>query len=99
MREGKDRPEFTIFSNEIKVGMYTIALELPLDGSCNWHKLREYGDFQITIHDTKLIDLQRDSRFQEQSWVKYNCFGQLRIKHLIDIICYVHRLNKLKAFL
>lgn len=99
IQESKERPEFTIFSNEIRVGMYTITLELPLDGSFNWHRLREYGDFQISICDTKLIDLKRDVRFKDQSWVSHNFFGQLRIKHLIDIISYVHRLNKLKAFL
>ena len=99
IKEDKNCPEFTVFSNEIKVGMYTISLELPLDGSFNWHRLREYGDFQISIHDTKLIDLKKDVRFKEQPWIKYNCFGQLRIKHLIDIISYCHRLNKLRAFL
>lgn len=99
IQESKERPEFTIFNNEIKVGMYTIELELPIDSSFNWHKLREYGDFQVSIYDTMLIDLEKDIRFKEQPWVAHNFFGQLRIKHLIDIIAYVHRLDKIKAFL
>ena len=98
--EGKeDRNELTIYENQIKVGMYTIHLELPFDTPEGWRKLRDYGDFQVTISDGRTIDLKRDGRFKNQYWVSQNFFGKLRIKHLIDIITHCHRLNKLRAFL
>lgn len=96
--------EFTLYSNEIKIGMYTVVLELPFDSSLNWHKLRDYGDFQISIYDksepkSQSINLNKDSRFKNQYWVPKNFFGKLRIKHLVDIIAHCDRLNKLKCFL
>ncbi len=102
VKQTDERNEYIIFDNEIKVGMYTIKLHLPFDSSKNWNKLRDYGDFEISIHDRHTgpsIDLARDSRFRTQYWIKYNFFGKLRIKHLIDIIAHCQRLDKLKAFL
>lgn len=102
LEEGKKHNEVILYSNEIKIGMYTIVLELPFDSSLNWHKLRDYGDFQISIYDSDHIagiDLKKDIRFKSQYWVSENFFGKLRIKHLIDIIAHCHRLDKLKAFL
>jgi hypothetical protein len=102
IKQGSGRDEYTFFTNEIKVGMYTIRLHLPFDSSKNWHKLRDYGDFEISIHESPSapgVNLSRDSRFKSQYWSPKNYFGGLRIKHLIDIIAYCHRLDKLKAFL
>lgn len=104
LKQGDEDHEFTLYSNEIKVGMYTVVLELPFDSSLNWHKLKDYGDFQISIYDSSdskspCIDLKKDSRFKNRYWVANNFFGKLRIKHLIDIVAHCHRLNKLKCFL
>ncbi len=101
--EGEDRDEWMIYDNHIKVGMYTIALNLPFDCPSTYRKLRDYGDFEISIFDTSskehCINLQKDSRFKDRYWVSHNFFGKLRIKHLIDIIAHCKRLDKLKAFL
>src|SRR5271154_3803299 len=98
--------EVIVFRNFIKVGMYTILINLPLDSSSNCSKLKQYGDFEIVIWDNELtffkisaIPLKEDPRFSSQYWVSHNTFGQLRITHLIDIIAHCYRLNKLRAFL
>lgn len=92
--------QWNIYNNQIKVGMYTIHLQLPFDGPDSWRKLKDYGDFQVTISDGgPAIDLKKDGRFKNQYWVPSNFFGKLRIKHLIDIVAHCHRLNKLRAFL
>ena len=101
--EGENRDDWLVYDNQIKVGMYTIKLRLPLDGPSTCSKLKDYGDFEISIYDTlskeHSINLQKDSRFKDQYWVSYNFFGRLRIKHLIDIVTHCKRLDKLKAFL
>jgi hypothetical protein len=94
----------TVFHNDIKIGMYTIHLHLPFDSSLKWSRLKDYGDFEVSIFDTEdpkdsRIDLKRDQRFRAQYWIAKNFFGKLRIKHLIDMIVYCQRLNKLRAFL
>lgn len=103
LEQRDDSKEFIRHCNIIKIGMYTVVLELPFDSSPSWRKLREYGDFQIYICDganhLSVVNLKKDARFNGQYWVNKNFFGQLRIKHLIDIIAHCHRLNKLKAFL
>lgn len=96
--------EHFVYLNQIRVGMYTIIIVLPFDSSNRCKRLREYGDFQVYIYDTEdqkksAIPLAKDGRFKNQYWVSKNVFGKLRIKHLIDIIAYCHRLNKLRAFL
>jgi len=102
--EQKENPnEFTIYTNEIKIGIYTIILELPCDSSTNWNKLADYGDFQVSIvdntHSTKEINLKTDYRFAEQPWIKNNFFGKLYTKHLVDIIFHCIRLNRLTCFI
>ncbi len=101
--EGEDRDEWLIYDNQIKIGMYTITLHLPFDCPSTCSKLKDYGDFEISIYDTsskeRSINLQKDSRFRDRYWVSQNFFGKLRIKHLIDAITYCKRLDKLKAFL
>jgi hypothetical protein len=102
VKQVDEENEYIVFTNEIKVGMYTIRLHLPFDSSKNWNKLRDYGDFEISIHDRPNapgINLATDSRFRHQYWAPYNFFGKLRIKHLIDIIAHCKRLDNLKAFL
>jgi hypothetical protein len=103
-KRGSKPNEVTVFTHHIKVGMYTIGLMLLPDSSPNWTRLKQYGDFEVLIWDTNnpkvsAIPLKKDPRFKDQYWVSKNTFGQLRIKHLIDIIAYCHRLNKLRAFL
>lgn len=99
----KGTKEFIAYCNIIIIGMYAIVLELPLDSCTNWHHLRDYNDFQISICDSSdhksRINLEKDSRFKNQYWVPNNFFGKLRVKHLIDIIHHCVRLNRLKAFL
>lgn len=95
--------EFKLYRNTIKIGMYIVALELPLDSALTWHKLKDYGDFQVGIYDNAdpkaaSINLKTDARFNTQYWVNNNFFGKLRIKHLIDIIAHCARLDKLKSF-
>lgn len=98
---GETFQDSTFLTNEIKVGMYNIQLHLPIDYLDACHKLKDYGDFEITIsgsnHDK--IDLKKDCRFKDQYWVPYNFFGKLRIKHLTDAILHCKRLDNLKAFL
>jgi hypothetical protein len=96
--------ECTLYLNEIRVGMYTVVLLLPFDSSPKWTKLRDYGDFEVKVYDSRdpkasAINLKKDPRFKNQYWVNKNFFGQLRIKHLVDIIAHCYRLNNLRAFL
>ncbi len=91
----------TLYTNQIKVGMYTIFLWLPFDYEGS-HKLKDYRDFAVAIREGSSdsnINLKTDPRFKGQYWVSKNSFGQLRIKHLIDIIAHCQRLNRLRAFL
>lgn len=102
--EEKEKHRIIFYHNQIKVGMYYITLVLPFDSSEKWKKLRDYGDFEIVITDSDSpkisgLNLKRDPRFKDQYWAYKNTFGQLRIKHLIDIIAHCHRLNGLRAFL
>lgn len=101
IKQTEEDNEYIIFNNEIKVGMYTIQLHLPFDCSKNWNKLRDYGDFEISVHEGSgpKINLTKDARFRYRYWVSQNFFGKLRIKHLIDIIAHCKRLDNLKAFL
>lgn len=93
--------ELTIFRNEIKVGMYRIVLALPPDSPADCSRLKDYKDFEVLIYDDEdaSINLKKDKRFKDQYWVQYNFFGKLRASHLIDIILYCQRLNRLSAFL
>lgn len=103
LEEG-DGPEGVIlYLNEIKVGMYSIVIQLPydLEGS---HKLKEFRDFEICIYDSddrkaSRINVRTDVRFKDQYWVPHNFSGKLRVKHLIDVISHCKRLDRLKAFL
>lgn len=103
IKQGNDVSRPTVVKNFIKVGMYTIKLNFPLDSSPNWNKLSDYSDFDVHIFDsedtkTNCIDLKKDPLFNKQDWVSKNFFGQLRIKHLIDIIDYCNRLDNLKCY-
>ena len=89
----------TMYINVIKIGMYTLYLHLPYDCPFNWTKLKQFKDFDVGIADPWSIDLHEDNRFKDQYWVSMNSFGNLRTKHLVDIIAHCCRLNKLSAFL
>jgi hypothetical protein len=104
VERGERINDYILYLNKIKIGMYTVLLQLPFDSSTNWTRLKDYGDFEIKIYDTDdtnvgAINLKKDARFRHQYWVSKNIFGQLRIKHLIDIIAYCSRLDQLRAFL
>lgn len=91
----------TMYVNEIKIGIYTIVLYLPYDSSPKWNRLKDFGDFEISIFERSIptcINLAKDNRFKQQYWVNKNFFGKLRIKHLIDAIIYCQRLDRLNAF-
>jgi hypothetical protein len=90
--------DFIIYSNIIKIGTFQIALILPLDAAPGWHLLSEYGDFMMYVYDPFCVDLDQDSRFKDQTWVSKNCFGKLRVKHLVNAIYFCMRLSALKAF-
>ena len=95
--------EVKFYLNTIKVGMYFIKLQLPVD-LLGPRTLKEFHDFEVNIYDdpdskAKRIDLKKDTRFKHQEWVRYNFFGMLRVKHMVDIISHCQRLDRLKAFL
>ena len=88
------------YFNQINVGMYSIVLSLPLDSSNNWNRLKDYKDFAISVYVGDIpIDLQKNDLFSNQEWVRYNFFGNFRVKHLIDAIMHCKRLDSIKAFL
>jgi hypothetical protein len=91
--------------NKIKVGMYNIRLfPVPMHGIL---KLRGFSNMFVQIsEDSKFntpIFLKNDGRFKNQYWVQQTNspvdVQNVKIKTLVDIIKYCHRLNKLKAFL
>src|SRR5580698_7628337 len=45
-----------IINHTIKVGMYSIKLNLPPDSYPNWKKLSDYHDFEIHIYDSKALN-------------------------------------------
>ncbi len=101
--EENDDYEVTLYQNEIKVGMYSIVIQLPFDLE-GPRKLKDFKDFEISIYDgadhkTSRINLKKDPRFRNQYWVNLNFFGKLRVKHLIDVVAHCRRLDRLKAFL
>lgn len=101
--EEKKENEIILYLNTIKVGMYTIEIRLPYD-LAGPRKLKEFKDFEIAIYDSpdpkaKRIDLKKDSRFRGQEWISCNSFGNLKIKHLVEVVFHCKRLDKLKAFL
>jgi hypothetical protein len=88
-----------LYANHIKIGMYTVDMQLPLDVE-GPRKLKEFRDFEVQIYSgTERVNLKNDPRFRSRYWISKNTFGQLRIKHLIDIISHCKRLDKLKAFI
>jgi hypothetical protein len=95
------KTEVLCIENEIKVGPYYI--QLVLDYNENYHKLRDYGLFQIRIFECiktrQEINTSKDYRFKNLEWIKNNNESKIRIKDLIEVIFYCNRLNKLKAFL
>jgi|SRR5208283_492795 len=96
-----DHNEWTLFDNHIKIGMYDVLLIVPWDSPQTWNRLKQYNDFEVEISEEKgsRIDLRNDRRFKGQDWVKSNSFGNLKPKHLADIVAHCIRLNRLKAFI
>lgn len=101
--EENKKNEVVLYLNTIKVGMYTIEIQLPYDLE-GPRKLKEFKDFEIAIYDSpdpkaKRLDLKKDSRFKNQEWVSHNSFGNFKIRHLVEVINHCKRLDRLKAFL
>jgi len=95
----KDRDSRTYHSYDIKVGLYTIYVDLLHTTSCA-KKLKDYGTFCIRIYEgNKEINLKRDTRFVQESWVKLNHKFKMRAPHLVDAIVFCSRLDNLRAFL
>jgi hypothetical protein len=89
----------TYISYDIKVGLYTIYVDLLHTKACA-KKLKDYGTFCIRIYEgNQQINLKRDPRFSSESWVKLNNKYKLRMPHLVEAIMFCSRLNNLKAFL
>jgi hypothetical protein len=89
----------TYLTYDIKVGIYTIFVDLFHTQSCA-KKLKDYKQLGIRVFEgNKEIDLNKDSRFSLESWIKAN--KKLRIKpyHLAEAITFCSRLNHIKAFL
>ena len=102
LEEDKEN-EITLYRNTIKVGMYTIQIQLPFDLT-GPRKLKEFKDFEIAIYDSpdpkaKRLDLKRDVRFKSQEWISHNSFGNLKVRHLVEAVAHCKRLDRLKAFL
>src|SRR5579864_878225 len=82
LEDGKDPDCVILYLNEIKVGMYTIVIQLPYDLE-GMRKLKEFKDFEIFIYDgkdakTSRINVRTDARFRDQYWVPHNFSGKLR---------------------
>ena len=90
---------------EVKVGMFKIHLVLsPTSRDSNFKNLRNYGKFYIKIYELssrgeKEINSFRDPLFKKQYWASKNFKSWLKIKDLINIIMYLNKIDKLKAFL
>jgi hypothetical protein len=97
----------TFRENWIEIGMYRINI-IPYAVSTESRRhLREYGGMAINIQESmtplknhyRLIPPHSDDRFKDQYWTELTRTYKIRIKHLIDIIYYCHKLDKLRAFL
>lgn len=87
--------------NKIKVGIYEILIMsiYPQEGIL---KLKDLSILMINIYEVNEkthINLARDGRFKYQYWVQENDNGNIKIKHLVDIVNHCQRLDGLKAFL
>jgi hypothetical protein len=98
---------YTLIENDIIVGMYQIRLFFNhRECTQSRTRLREYGGFRIAIYERNRkgtvlqnINLNKDSRFKNESWVTLNNNHNLHSKDLVDIIMLLQRLNNLKMFL
>jgi hypothetical protein len=94
-------------TNDIQIGMYQIRLCFySVNAEQSRNRLKEYGGFRVAIYERhrrsnaiQHINLDKDKRFNGQYWTKINKGYNLRMKHLVDIIMFTNRLNKLKMFL
>lgn len=94
--------------NYIQIGMFRVYINPYAVSSNKYQHLRQLGGLNIVIYERKgerhtaywgNINEKTDKRFKEQSWVELSPNYKVRIKHLVDIIYYCHKLNKLRAFL
>jgi len=97
-----DNNSVIFLEHVVKVGMFEIQLILtPASRSPN---LRDYGKFFVKIFELKPMNKRKeiflimDERFSTQPWSMKNFNKWIRIKDLVDIIMYCHKLNKLKMF-
>lgn len=89
--------------NEIKVGIFTIDIFIPglTVGIQGEHKLKDFKTgLGIGIREDKRdnshIKVYSHPLFRDQYWKSFTNF---RMKHLVDVIVYLQRLDHLKAFL
>jgi hypothetical protein len=93
----------TFVDNEIKVGIFTISINLAMASGS--YKLKDFpGGMSIIIQESGRNQpppmMWRENKlFKNQYWMSYNSMGNFKIKHLADVIHYCCRLNKLKCFL
>lgn len=97
-----DNNSVIFLEHVVKVGMFEIQLILsPASRSPN---LRDYGKFFVKIFELKPmckrkeIFLIMDERFKNQEWALKNFHKWIRIKDLVNIIMYCHKLDRLKMF-
>lgn len=85
-----------IVINHITVGMYHIQLILPACGGLKKFTIQIRDS--INVHKGP-INLNKDGRFNTQSWSGTNLDNPINANNLIDVIMHCHRLSKMKAFL
>lgn len=100
----KDLSEVIFIENSILVGSYEIHLSFSFVSTEDRRYLKEYGRFKVFISEklsrkNRNIDLKKDGRFKNHSWVKKNAEYKLGINDLTEIIELCNKLDRLKAFL
>lgn len=101
----EDGISVTLFITKIKVGVYDIHLNIydftgyQFDKDLKLPKARPF-DIAITESNNDFpIDLNVDSTFKNQPWVKINNEKNLNVDSLIESIMHCKRVSEMKAFL
>jgi hypothetical protein len=98
-----DDNSILFIDNQIKIGIFTIYINLALEDGR--HKLKDFqAGMSIVIHEkgqspAKQLRWRENILFKNQYWLAYDTMGQFKIKHLVDAIYHCQRLNNLKVFL
>jgi len=101
--KSSDKGSRTYISYDIKIGIYTIFVDLLSSKSEGMQSCaKKLKDYNIHIHiyeGNKAIDLTKDNRFASEIWLSSNKKFNLKPSHLASAITFCSRLNDLKAFL